>query len=199
MIKKYLTWMENLHDWPVTRSLWWGYRIPVWYKGGVKQYIDNQGQVREEIGGKPINSAADYQDIIYVGLNPLGTNLTVIRHGETNFNKEQRISGQSDETLNEQGKKQALEFAHYLKEQKSAYDLIISSPLTRAKETAEIIAQELNLQVEYDDLLKERNFGELDGLTWQEFVEKYPELAKQNTKEYQENRWGGNDRRQGNQ
>src|SRR3989344_1033125 len=70
MIKKYLTWMENLHDWPVTRSLWWGYRIPVWYKGGVKQYIDNQGQVCEESGGKVIKFPADYQKVMHVGLNP---------------------------------------------------------------------------------------------------------------------------------
>jgi valyl-tRNA synthetase len=49
MVKKYLQWLNNLRDWPVSRSLWWGYRIPVWYKGVVTEAIDKDGQIAETI------------------------------------------------------------------------------------------------------------------------------------------------------
>lgn len=59
MVKKYLNWMNNLHDWPVSRSLWWGYRIPVWYKGEVKEEIDETGHVVESIHGQAITDILD--------------------------------------------------------------------------------------------------------------------------------------------
>lgn len=48
MHEKMLTWLENLRDWPISRSLWWGYRIPVWYKGESKEYYDDLGQLKYE-------------------------------------------------------------------------------------------------------------------------------------------------------
>lgn len=65
MAKKYLNWMENLHDWPVSRSLWWGYRIPVWYKGELEERIDEQGQVVELIAGTQVS---DIYDAVAKGL-----------------------------------------------------------------------------------------------------------------------------------
>ncbi|KXK26896.1 MAG: Valine--tRNA ligase [candidate division WS6 bacterium OLB20] len=59
MNKKYLHWMENLHDWPVSRSLWWGYRIPVWYKGELKEEINDEGQVIESINGTAVKGIYD--------------------------------------------------------------------------------------------------------------------------------------------
>ncbi|MDD3647932.1 MAG: valine--tRNA ligase [Candidatus Dojkabacteria bacterium] len=55
MENRYFQWMENLRDWPISRSLWWGYRIPAWYKGEIKQYIDDDGKVRELLNGKPLD------------------------------------------------------------------------------------------------------------------------------------------------
>lgn len=54
MEKKFFHWMENLRDWAISRSLWWGYRLPVWYAGTVFEEIDDNGQVKEyiEINGK---------------------------------------------------------------------------------------------------------------------------------------------------
>lgn len=49
MVPKFNHWMNNLRDWAISRSLWWGYRLPVWYAGEVKEEIDNKGQVRELI------------------------------------------------------------------------------------------------------------------------------------------------------
>ncbi len=49
MVQKFKYWMENLRDWAISRSLWWGYRLPVWYHGQIKEEIDNEGQVKELI------------------------------------------------------------------------------------------------------------------------------------------------------
>lgn len=49
MVSKYNHWMNNLRDWAISRSLWWGYRLPVWYHGDIKEDIDANGQVKEFI------------------------------------------------------------------------------------------------------------------------------------------------------
>jgi valyl-tRNA synthetase len=69
----YLNWMKQEEDWCITRQLWWGYRLPVWYKGKREQYITETGEVKEKIGDKTINSPNDYEDVMYVGLEqPVG-------------------------------------------------------------------------------------------------------------------------------
>ncbi|RMD76745.1 hypothetical protein D6810_03085 [Candidatus Dojkabacteria bacterium] len=47
MIPKFIHWMENLRDWAISRSLWWGYRLPVWYNGRPIEKLDNDGMLRE--------------------------------------------------------------------------------------------------------------------------------------------------------
>jgi valyl-tRNA synthetase len=53
MVSKFNHWMDNLRDWAISRSLWWGYRLPVWYHGEVKEEIGENGEVREliKLGG----------------------------------------------------------------------------------------------------------------------------------------------------
>lgn len=46
MEAKFHYWMENLRDWAISRSLWWGYRLPVWYAGPIEERIDDNGQVQ---------------------------------------------------------------------------------------------------------------------------------------------------------
>lgn len=87
--------------------------------------------------------------------------LYVTRHGETPYNVENRICGISDIQLNDTGKKQAREIANQLKDKK--IEVIISSPLKRAKETATIIADILHQEVQIDDRLHEINFGIFEG------------------------------------
>ncbi len=65
MTKKYLLWMNNLRDWPVSRSLWWGYRIPVWYKGELIESVDENGQIIESINGVNVT---DINDAVNKGL-----------------------------------------------------------------------------------------------------------------------------------
>ncbi|MBN1915685.1 valine--tRNA ligase [Candidatus Dojkabacteria bacterium] len=56
MAEKALFWLNNLRDWPISRSIWWGYRIPVWYKGEPKEEINKEGQIVQTIGGVEIKN-----------------------------------------------------------------------------------------------------------------------------------------------
>ncbi|WKZ29945.1 MAG: valine--tRNA ligase [Candidatus Dojkabacteria bacterium] len=75
MTKKYLHWMKNLRDWPISRSLWWGYRFPIWYKGEVEETIDENGQITEQINGIEISDFADAvaKDLAKVSFESPGT------------------------------------------------------------------------------------------------------------------------------
>ena len=63
----YLNWMDTPEDWCITRQLWWGYRVPVWYKVQPEEYITETGEVKEKIGDKIIENLDDYSDMIHVG------------------------------------------------------------------------------------------------------------------------------------
>lgn len=97
-----------------------------------------------------------------------------LRHGESVGNAEARWQGQSDYMLTEKGRAQARLLADRWKSEHVKFDLIVTSPLVRAKETAEIIASALNANMELDPVLMERNIGEMEGLTMEE-VRKIPQ------------------------
>jgi len=97
-----------------------------------------------------------------------------LRHGESVGNAEARWQGQSDYVLTEKGRAQARALAQRWKAEHAKFDLIISSPLVRAKETAEIIAAAVDSKVELDPVLLERHIGEMEGLTAEE-VRKKPQ------------------------
>jgi 2,3-bisphosphoglycerate-dependent phosphoglycerate mutase len=88
-----------------------------------------------------------------------------LRHGESVGNVESRWQGQSDYPLTERGRAQAQALAKRWQEEKAKFDLVITSPLIRAKDTAEIVASALDVKVEADPLWMERNVGEMTGLT----------------------------------
>lgn len=92
----------------------------------------------------------------------------LLRHGETDWNIEGRLQGRMNIPMNVSGKEQIEWIAYYLKENEFCVDQIISSPLLRAKETAEIIAEEIGFEgnILYDELLLERSFGKLEGVLW---------------------------------
>lgn len=91
----------------------------------------------------------------------------IIRHGQTNWNKEGRIQGKTDIELNEEGIKQAEEAKRILKDY--PIDMIVSSTLKRARKTAEIINEAKNVPIIFKEALEERGFGEFEGKTQQEF------------------------------
>lgn len=97
-----------------------------------------------------------------------------LRHGESIGNAESRWQGQLDYALTERGRAQARALAERWISEAAKFDLIISSPLVRAKETAEIIASALGAKIELDPILLERNIGEMEGLTMEE-VQKIPQ------------------------
>ncbi|HOZ54278.1 MAG TPA: histidine phosphatase family protein [Bacilli bacterium] len=93
--------------------------------------------------------------------------LYVIRHGETEWNYLKVMQGSVDIPLNEQGKKQAKKLQKLLNNRH--FDLIISSPLLRAKETAEIVNKKFKKRIIIDDRLAERNYGEFEGVKKADF------------------------------
>ena len=84
-----------------------------------------------------------------------------IRHGETDWNFVHKLMGQKDIELNNTGLDQAYTAAYVLAEEET--NKIFASPLKRAKETGEIIANVCELELEIINDLKERNWGSLEG------------------------------------
>ena len=102
------------------------------------------------------------------------TILGLLRHGQTDWNIDLRLQGSTDIPLNETGRQQALDAAAALNPED--WDLIITSPLSRAKDTAEIVAQELDMQVAIVPELIERSFGAAEGLdhaSWRKLYESH--------------------------
>ena len=87
----------------------------------------------------------------------------VVRHGQTEWNALEKMQGQTDIELNEIGREQAQITGEQIKNEN--IDLIITSPLKRAKETAEIINKNFNAPIIEDKRLMERGYGELEGKT----------------------------------
>ena len=87
--------------------------------------------------------------------------LYIMRHGQTNWNKKGKIQGKTDIELNEEGIEQAKEARKIL--EKYPIDVIVSSPLKRAKKTAEIINEAKKVPIIFDKAIEERGFGEFEG------------------------------------
>jgi len=91
------------------------------------------------------------------------TTLLLARHGETEWNREERFQGHADPPLNETGREQAAALAEKLAGE--PIEAVYSSDLHRASETAEIVAGRLGLPVERDAGLREIDVGSWQGLT----------------------------------
>ena len=100
------------------------------------------------------------------------TTLLLARHGETDWNRDGRWQGLSDTRLNDLGREQAQELAAGLDD---AVDVVYSSDLARARETAEIVAARLGLEVRFDSRLRERGFGAWEGLSTTEIEDRFAE------------------------
>lgn len=88
--------------------------------------------------------------------------LYIIRHGETDWNKERKVQGFSDIPLNEYGRHLARQTAEGMKD--IHFDLAYTSPLIRAKETAEIILEGRNIPIFESLGIKEMGFGVYEGM-----------------------------------
>ena len=101
------------------------------------------------------------------------TSLYLVRHGETDWNAARRIQGSTDIELNATGRAQAATTGRLLARRE--WDGIYSSPLSRAFETGGIIAAEVGLGEPLTIAeIAERNYGEAEGLDWEQIETRYP-------------------------
>ncbi len=105
------------------------------------------------------------------------TTLVLVRHGATDHTTEKRFSGRGghDPALNADGRAQVRAVADWLAPLAEEIDVVLSSPLRRTRETAEIIAERLSHQVEVEEGLAEAAFGTWEGLTFHEVQQAYPD------------------------
>jgi broad specificity phosphatase PhoE len=111
------------------------------------------------------------------GFSLTETILGLLRHGQTDWNIDLRLQGSSDIPLNDTGRAQALAAAKAIDGQ--SWDVILSSPLSRARDTAEIVAAELGKKVFILPELIERSFGVAEGLdhtAWRKLYESGQEI-----------------------
>lgn len=105
------------------------------------------------------------------------TVIGLLRHGQTNWNIDFRLQGVTDIPLNETGIEQAKVAGLALAEASAAgesWDLILTSPLSRARDTALIVGEAIGIRAfDIEDLLLERSFGEAEGLSHEEWKAAY--------------------------
>jgi valyl-tRNA synthetase len=141
----YFNWIDNLRDWCISRQIWFGHQIPVFYCMNCRN-----PQINAEIKSKWF----------------------FVRHGESQFNKEKRSQGQMEgNPLTEQGIAQARDAAERLKHENIR--LIISSDLERCAMTAEIIAAATGAELVFDKRLRERSLGVAEGISREERTRLY--------------------------
>lgn len=144
-------WLEGAREWAVSRSRYWGAPMPIW----------------RSIDGAETKVVGSLEEIA----QPAKNTYFVMRHGEAYSNVNMVIDNGNDidNHLTEKGKVQVEDAAKNFNEN---IDLIISSPVLRTRETAEIFAKTKGLDVVYDDRLIEFDHGIYNGKPIAEFLEK---------------------------
>ena len=104
------------------------------------------------------------------------TEIILIRHGETEWNSQQRMQGHSNSDLSSVGQAQIQALGQWMKN--VPYDHIYSSDSLRAKQTAEAITQFSGHELKVDLRLREKNLGVFEGLTSEEASERHPEVFR---------------------
>jgi len=105
------------------------------------------------------------------------TRVLAIRHGETAWNVDARIQGHLDIALNDTGRRQAMQLAQALATGDRP-DALYSSDLSRARDTAQAIAEVCDLPLQLETGLRERCFGQFQGHTAEEVRARAPDLAE---------------------
>ncbi len=102
--------------------------------------------------------------------------LVLVRHGQSQWNLENRFTGWTDVPLSERGEQDAHKTGQVLKEKDFKFDMAFAARLIRGSDTLRILLEELgqtDIPVEYDSALNERHYGSLQGLNKAETAEKY--------------------------
>ncbi|MEY9947856.1 histidine phosphatase family protein [Kitasatospora sp. GAS1066B] len=105
------------------------------------------------------------------------TTLLLLRHGETTLTPQKRFSGSggTDPELSEVGRRQAARAAESTLLATAGVDVVVCSPLRRCRQTAAVVARGLGLELVIDDGLREADFGQWEGLTYEEVRSRFPE------------------------
>jgi broad specificity phosphatase PhoE len=101
------------------------------------------------------------------------TTILLVRHGETDWNRDRRVQGHTDVPLNDVGRDQAETLAAELASQ--PFSAVYSSDLARALDTARILASVRSLPVTTEPALREKSFGTWEGLTEVEVLARFPD------------------------
>ena len=104
------------------------------------------------------------------------TRFCLVRHGETDWNVERRLQGHTDIALNGRGRIQAVQLAQALKKSNLQFDVLYTSDLQRAADTANAIVERFNVPAITNSQLRERHLGALQGLTIDEAPRAEPKL-----------------------
>lgn len=102
------------------------------------------------------------------------TTLCLVRHGQSTWNAEHRVQGQLNPPLSSLGQAQAELVAKRLK--KELWSVLYSSDLSRARQTAEVIAEHTGMSLQIEQQLRERSQGKREGFLLDEANERYPDI-----------------------
>ncbi len=109
-------------------------------------------------------------------MNDNVTRIVAVRHGQTAWNVATRIQGQLDIGLDDTGREQARRVAKALAGED--IDAVYASDLQRAADTARAVAERLGLALRTEQSLRERGFGEFEGLTWADVEQQHPQASR---------------------
>jgi broad specificity phosphatase PhoE/ribonuclease HI len=148
-------------------------------QNGAADALANSAMDGKPVHRDPAAEAVVLEDDVQPTAEPAAVVTTMthlLRHGQTEHTPERRYSGRNDLPLSRTGRAEAAAAAERAKA--LGVDVVVASPLRRTRETAEIVAGALGLPVVLDEDLVELDFGDLEGLTFDEARAKHPLAAR---------------------